>query len=133
MSWAPKAALGRIATISTSVFNIDWSDRQQLRTLLPCGSVFIDNLGDARSRGFDAQVTLNPIAWLSFDIGVGYQDTTYEDTIYAAVATTPKPIVSRKGDRLATPWVANFAADYETSARLRRAEGLRPRPVRLQE
>lgn len=110
-----KGRVGRRVTIATSIFNVDWTDRQQLRTLLPCGSVFIDNLGDARSRGFDALVTLNPIDGLSFDIGVGYQDTTYQDTIYAAVATTPKPIVSRKGDRLATPWVANFAADYETS------------------
>jgi hypothetical protein len=104
-----------MVTISSSVFNVDWSDRQQLRTLLPCGAVFIDNLGDARSRGFDALITLNPLDGLSFDLGVGYQDTTFRDTIYAAVATTPKPIVSRKGDRLATPWIANFAADYETS------------------
>jgi iron complex outermembrane recepter protein len=110
-----KGRIGRAVTISTSVFNVDWTDRQQLRTLLPCGSVFIDNLGDARSRGFDAQVTLNPIDGLSFDLGVGYQDTTFQDTIYAAVATNPKPIVSRKGDRLATPWVANFATDYETA------------------
>jgi outer membrane receptor protein involved in Fe transport len=110
-----KGRLGRSVTISTSVFNIDWTDRQQLRTLLPCGSVFIDNLGDARSRGFDALVTLYPLEGLSFDLGVGYQDTTFQDTIYAAVATTPKPIVSRKGDRLATPWVANFATDYVTS------------------
>ena len=110
-----KGRFGRAVTISTSVFNVDWSDRQQLRTLLPCGSVFIDNLGDARSRGFDAQITLNPLAGLTFDLGVGYQDTTFQDTLYAAVATNPKPIISRKGDRLATPWVANFAADYETS------------------
>lgn len=110
-----KGRLGRTVTISSSVFHIDWTDRQQLRTLLPCGSVFIDNLGDARSRGFDALITLNPLDGLSFDLGVGYQDTTFQQTIHAAVATDPKPIVSRKGDRLATPWVANFAVDYETS------------------
>lgn len=110
-----KGAVGRSVTIAASIFHIDWTDRQQLRTLLPCGSVFIDNLGDARSRGFDAQVTLRPLDGLSFDIGVGYQDTTFRDTIYAATAADPAPIVSRKGDRLATPWVANFAADYETS------------------
>jgi outer membrane receptor protein involved in Fe transport len=100
-------------SISASVFHIDWTDRQQLRTLLPCGSVFIDNLGDARSRGFDMLLTLRPLDGLSFDIGVGYQDTTFQDTIQAAVATDPKPIISRKGDRLATPWVVNFATDYE--------------------
>ena len=109
-----KGALTRGMTISTSVFNVDWGDRQQLRTLLPCGAVFIDNLGDARSRGFDMLLTLNPLAGLTFDIGVGYQDTTYEETIFAAVATDPPPVVSRKGDRLATPWVGNFAVDYET-------------------
>ncbi|MFC4313987.1 TonB-dependent receptor [Steroidobacter flavus] len=110
-----KGRLGRLVTISSSVFDVEWTDRQQLRTLLPCGSVFIDNLGDARSLGFDALITLNPLDGLSFDLGVGYQDTTFQDTIYAAVATNPKPIVSSKGDRLATPWIANFAADYETS------------------
>ena len=109
-----KGALSNAVTISASVFHIDWTDRQQLRTLLPCGSVFIDNLGDARSQGFDLLVTLNPLAGLSFDIGVGYQDTTFQDTIYAAVATDPPPIISRKGDKLATPWVVNLAADYET-------------------
>jgi iron complex outermembrane recepter protein len=108
-----KGVLSPAVTISGSIFNVDWTDRQQLRTLLPCGSVFIDNLGDARSRGFDLLLTLNPLSGLSFDIGVGYQDTTFEDTIYAAVATDPPPVISRKGDKLATPWVVNLAADYE--------------------
>jgi iron complex outermembrane receptor protein len=108
-----KGVLGTSATLSASVFNIEWTDRQQLRTLLPCGSVFIDNLGDARSRGFDMLLTLRPTSGLSFDIGVGYQDTTFQDTIYAAVATDPPPVISRKGDKLATPWVVNLAADYE--------------------
>jgi iron complex outermembrane receptor protein len=109
-----KGRFGRMVTISSSVFHIDWTDRQQMRTLLPCGAVFIDNLGDARSRGFDALISINPLDGLTFDVGVGYQDTTFQETIYAAVATNPKPIVSRKGDRLATPWIANFAVDYET-------------------
>jgi outer membrane receptor protein involved in Fe transport len=109
-----KGNLNSAVTISASVFDVDWSDRQQLRTLLPCGSVFIDNLGDARSRGFDMLLSLNPIEGLRLDLGVGYQDTTFQDTIYAAVATNPPPVVSRKGDKLATPWVGNFAADYET-------------------
>jgi iron complex outermembrane recepter protein len=109
-----KGTFGSAVTLSASVFNVDWTDRQQLRTLLPCGSVFIDNLGDARSRGFDMQLTLNPLAGLTLDLGVGYQDTTYQETIFAAVATNPPPVVSRKGDRLATPWVGNFAVDYET-------------------
>jgi outer membrane receptor protein involved in Fe transport len=118
-----KGRLGRLLTISSSVFDVEWTDRQQLRTLLPCGAVFIDNLGDARSRGFDALITLNPLDGLSFDLGVGYQDTTFQDTIYAAVATEPKPIVSRKGDRLATPWIANFAADYERALGAGRLRG----------
>src|SRR5688572_14783892 len=108
-----KGLIGSAVTLSASVFDIEWTDRQQLRTLLPCGSVFIDNLGDARSLGFDMLLTLRPTAGLSFDIGVGYQDTTFQDTIYAAVATDPPPVISRKGDKLATPWVVNLAADYE--------------------
>jgi outer membrane receptor protein involved in Fe transport len=108
-----KGVLGAAVTLSASVFNIEWTDRQQLRTLLPCGSVFIDNLGDARSRGFDMLLTVSPASGLSFDIGVGYQDTTFQDTIFAAVATNPPPVISRKGDKLATPWVVNLAADYE--------------------
>lgn len=109
-----KGRIGNIGTIAGSIFNVDWSNRQQLRTLLPCGSVFIDNLGDARSRGFDVQVMLQAAEGLTFDIGVGYQDTTFQDTIYAATTADPQPVISRKGDRLATPWVVNAAVDYET-------------------
>lgn len=108
-----KGALGGSLTIAASVFDVEWTDRQQLRTLLPCGATFIDNLGDARSRGFDLLLTHNPLAGLTLSLGVGYQDTTFQDTIYAAVATNPPPVISRKGDRLATPWVGNFSVDYQ--------------------
>lgn len=108
-----KGRVGRFATFQASAFNIDWSDIQRTRSLLSCTTVFTENFGKARSRGFEAQVTLTPTAGLSFDIGVGYVDATQRQTIFTLPAAPVPGTILRSGDRFATPWVVNLAADYE--------------------
>jgi iron complex outermembrane receptor protein len=109
-----KGRVGGFATFAASAFNINWDDIQRTRSLLSCVSIFTDNFGKARSRGFDLQVTLNPAKGLSFDLGIGYTDATQRETIFTLPgATTPGTSV-RKGDRFATPWAVNAGADYET-------------------
>jgi outer membrane receptor protein involved in Fe transport len=108
-----KGRIGRFATFQASAFNIDWSDIQRTRSLLSCTTVFTENFGKARSRGFEAQVTLTPAAGLSFDIGVGYADATQRQTIFTLPAAPVQGTILRNGDRFATPWVVNLAADYE--------------------
>src|SRR3546814_1784784 len=39
--------------------------------------IFTDNLGSARSRGFDLQVSARPLDGLSLDLAVGYTDAEY--------------------------------------------------------
>jgi outer membrane receptor protein involved in Fe transport len=112
-----KGRLGGAATFAVSAFNIDWSDIQRARLVQTCGALFLDNLGKARSRGFDAQITLHPAAGLSFDIGVAYMDATYRQTLYnfADLANPARGPIVRKGDRFAIPWSGSLAADYESN------------------
>lgn len=104
-----KARAGRALTVAASIFSIDWQNIQQPRTLLSCSHAFIDNLGRARSRGFDAKIIVTPVSGLALDIGVGYLDTTFRETI---LAQNGEPIVS-DGDRFAVPWIVTIAADYQ--------------------
>lgn len=109
-----KGRVGRFATFQASAYNIDWSDIQRSRTLLACTSIFTENFGKAQSRGFEAQITLAPAEGLTFDIGVGYADATQRTTIPTLPGAAVPGTLLRKGDRFATPWVVNLAADYET-------------------
>ncbi len=111
-----KGRVGGFATFAASAYTIDWDDIQRTRALLSCTAVFTDNFGKARSRGFDAQVTVKPFRGLSFDIGVGYVDATQQETILTLPGATRPGTTTRKGDRFATPWTMNFAMDYERPA-----------------
>ncbi|WP_206435798.1 TonB-dependent receptor [Tsuneonella rigui] len=106
-----KGRAGRALSVAASLFDIEWTDIQQPRTLPTCSHVFIDNLGSARSRGFDAQITVSPAPGLSFDAGIGYMDTKFRETINTEPGGVPGTIV-RKGDRFAAPWIISLAADY---------------------
>src|SRR3546814_5719835 len=54
-----------------------WKGIQQGVSLPSCGIQFTDNLGSARSRGFDLQVSARPLDGLSLDLAVGYTDAEY--------------------------------------------------------
>lgn len=110
-----KGRMGRAVTFAASAFNIDWSNVQRPRLLSSCGVAFIENLGEARSRGFDAQITLTPAEGLSLDVGVGYMDTTQRTTVPTPSNATVQGTITRKGDRFAVPWIVTAALDYETS------------------
>ncbi|MDT9597364.1 TonB-dependent receptor [Sphingosinicella rhizophila] len=107
-----KGRAGRTLTLAASVFNIDWKDIQQPRSLQNCAHLFIDNLGKARSRGFDAKIIVMPARGLTFDIGIGYMDTTFRETI---LTQNGQDTIVEKGDRFAVPWIVTLAADYQTA------------------
>src|SRR3546814_15803774 len=60
----------------TTLFR-SWKGIQQGVSLPSCGIQFTDNLGSARSRGFDLQVSARPLDGLSLDLAVGYTDAEY--------------------------------------------------------
>lgn len=108
-----KGRAGRAITVAASAFNIDWSGIQRRRILPGCAHVFLDNLGIARNRGFDAKIVLMPVAGLSFDAGIGFVDATLRETIRTEPSAPVQGTFVRKGDRIAAPWTVTLAADYE--------------------
>jgi iron complex outermembrane receptor protein len=106
-----KLANGRIL-LDGSVFYIDWKNIQSLVPLLHCGFVFVGNLGDAVSKGFDLQSSIGLFDGLVVRLGVGYTQGEFARPLYVAPGV---PLVSQ-GDKLDTPpWHVSVAADY-TSA-----------------
>jgi outer membrane receptor protein involved in Fe transport len=111
-----KGRVGSMVSFAADAFTINWGNIQRSRSLPSCISIFTDNYGKARSRGFEAQVTITPTQGLSFDLAVGYVDATQRETIFPLPGPTvvPGSTTYRKGDRFATPWTVSTAADYET-------------------
>ena len=96
--------------VAASVYNIEWTDIQQGVTLPSCAIQFTDNLGNARSRGFDVQATLLPVSGLSIDVAVGYTDAEYTSTTQFAA----NRIIVSKGNSLGNPpWTVSVGAQYD--------------------
>ena len=98
--------LGNRLHVEGSVFWIDWSGIQQQVLLPDCGYYYTDNLGSARSRGFDLQAEWAVGHGLTVSGNTGYTDVEYTTTV-----TESGNILSQKGETLPTPaWTATVAA-----------------------
>ena len=103
-----KTRLGGRLALDASVYWIDWKNIQQLVYLPTCGYYYTDNVGAARSRGFDLQAAWAATDGLTLSGTVGYTDAQYTETVGPASA-----VLVVDGDRLPTPeWTATFAAEY---------------------
>ena len=102
-----KGRLGRAVTFGASAFRVDWTNIQQNVYLQHCGAQFTDNLGKARSQGFDLQATVRPAKGLSIDGTVSYTNAHFtRSSAGGALATV--------ADHLEThPWTATLGGDYE--------------------
>ncbi|WP_395670281.1 TonB-dependent receptor [Phenylobacterium sp.] len=65
---------------AAAVFRIDWSDIPQTITL-PCGFLFRDNAGKARSQGVELEFDAHPVDGLSLGLGFGYTDAKITKTL----------------------------------------------------
>jgi iron complex outermembrane recepter protein len=91
--------------VAASAYHVDWSNIQQLVYVSNCGQQFVDNLGHAKSNGFDLQLTLRPVEGLTIDGAVGYTSATYTATI---------PYLVQQGDHIDTqPWSGTVGVTYE--------------------
>ncbi len=96
--------------VAASVYHIEWTGIQQGVNLPSCAIQFTDNLGNARSRGFDIQATLTPVEGLSIDAAVGYTDAEYTSTTQFAA----NRIIVSKGNSLGSPpWTVALGAQYD--------------------
>lgn len=102
--------------ISGSVFQIEWSNIQQSVFLPGCGFSFIDNLGKARNRGFEAELAGTLVDNFSFSAGLGYVDARFRERIEtSAVSGSAEPsLVVDRGDRVpfVPRWSAMVAGEY---------------------
>ncbi len=103
---AKNSFFDRRLQISSSVFRVDWSQIQS-RLFLPCGFITIANLGEARSQGFDLQLTARVNDNFTLSGNVGYNHAEYKTTIL----TSADNLVT-EGDRLpVSPWTAAVIGD----------------------
>jgi iron complex outermembrane receptor protein len=101
---------GRVR-VAGSLYYIDWKNIQSRVALLSCGgSVIIANLGSATSKGGDLSVQAKLFQDLMLSAAVGYNDTTYNQTI----ASSSGAIFSKKGQVIGgAPFNMSVSGQYD--------------------
>jgi outer membrane receptor protein involved in Fe transport len=108
-----KASLGASrGRAALHVFQIDWQNIQQLVSLPGCGFSYVDNLGTARNRGFEASVEFRPFHAVRVNLGLGFVDARFREHV-AAAGEAGSRLVSA-GDRLpyVPRWTGAMGAEY---------------------
>jgi len=93
-------------TVNAAAFFIDWEDIQQLNRLA-CGFQFVDNAGQAESKGFELEVTAAPSENLLLAFGAGYTNAEITETGNVAGVTV--------GDKIqgVPDWTLNASLEYD--------------------
>jgi iron complex outermembrane recepter protein len=100
---------GRRVRAQASAFYTDWRDIQQAVPLVTCGASYTANLGRAISKGFDAQLELEPVDGLQLRGSVAYTDSYYTRSTFSG-----GQLLAADGDRLPTPpWQLRLSSRYE--------------------
>ncbi len=108
---AKNRALGGRLNVDVSAYHIDWSNIQSNVFLPTCLYQFVDNLGKAKSEGFDLAVDVEPVDDLRLGATVGYNRSVYG----ADVVTPDGTILSQKGTPIAQtrPWRVSLYGQYD--------------------
>jgi outer membrane receptor protein involved in Fe transport len=68
----------RRLSVDVAVYQIDWHNVQQSVTDPGCGFLFIANVGSARSKGVEAEISFKPTDSLRLSVSAAYTDATFE-------------------------------------------------------
>ena len=98
--------------VSTSVYRIDWRNIQQLVYVSNCGQQFVDNLGQATSKGFDVQLVAHPVKGLTVEASVGYTDSTFSKSVNKQPGAAPN-VVTRDDHIDTQPWSGTLGVTYD--------------------
>jgi outer membrane receptor protein involved in Fe transport len=102
-------ALERTISFDMSAYYLRWSNIQTLFYLPTCGRNYIQNAGNASSRGFDVSATIRPNSSFTLGVALGYNQGRYDSNVSVASAT-----LVHKGDRLpGSPLTVNVSARNE--------------------
>lgn len=103
---------GGALRLEASAFYIKWDDIQQFVLAGCAGNGFRDNIGGARSRGFDLQISIKASDRLQLSGSVGYVDAKFTKTV-----RVNNVLFARKGDALeGSPWQLIGNVDYTIPA-----------------
>ena len=101
--------------LAASAFYIKWKDIQR-QVSLQCGYFFIANAASAVSKGFDAQIDVQPVQGLTLAAGVAYNKAAYTQGVLGGVidpVTGERATILSAGDRLSVPpWTVHLSAEY---------------------
>ena len=98
---------GKMLTVDTSLFQIDWKN-VQLQAQTAAQIPYFTNAGKARSRGWEAALNLKPAAGWSFNGNVSLIDAELRDDL--PILPSPAPsLLGKRGDPL--PFVAKFSSN----------------------
>ncbi|WP_160485108.1 TonB-dependent receptor [Aurantiacibacter rhizosphaerae] len=103
-------ANGRV-NIDLSAYYIDWSNIQNSVFLPTCLYAFVDNLGDATSKGIDLAIDLEPVDDLRIGGTVGYNSTTYQDDVITPDGTVLGAAGTPIGET--RPWRFSLYGQYD--------------------
>lgn len=96
---------GRMA-FNAAAFYIDWSDIQSTIGLA-CGFSFIDNAGEAVSKGAEMEASVMPIAGLTFTAAAAYTSAKIDQAAPGTAAGDGDPLP------LSPEWSWNFSTHYQ--------------------
>src|SRR4029077_6700431 len=104
-------------SVDFAVYRIDWKNVQQAVTDPGCGYLFVANVGSARSKGVEAEVTLRPIDSLRLSLSGSYTDATFESIAApfqgaaAVMAGDPVPDVPKQKWAAEAEYTHRFGAN----------------------
>lgn len=97
--------LDRRLSLNVAAFWIDWKDLQQ-NLIFSCGYSYRANVGAARSRGAEVEISATPTDGLTLTAGIGYTDAEITESSDLVATPVGAPI------QQIAPWTVSLAVDY---------------------
>jgi iron complex outermembrane recepter protein len=112
--------LNRAVTVNLSVYRIDWNEIQQTISLPGCGFLYVDNLGKARSRGLELEMSARPARGLQLAANLALTDAEFRKDVLTAPdpSSGERVVITRAGDKvLGVPdFTVALSGDYRWRA-----------------
>lgn len=102
--------------IRSAIYYIDWNKIQEVLVLQgACGFAYFDNVGTARSRGAEAELSLHPAEAWTVDLSLGYTDTQLTKPLISGASSSGPVIAAPAGTQLPNvpDWTGSLAVQYD--------------------
>jgi iron complex outermembrane recepter protein len=110
----------RRASLNVAVYEMRWNDVQTQNTLPTCGYTYVDNVGSAKIRGFEAELVMRLGGGLTFEQSLGYSRARYTVSNPIAGITAGDKLygVPERSASSSLRYVRELSGDYSLMARL---------------